>query len=62
MIPRRIILLLEDEFSGFAVTSTVTPFYGYFPPTVTIYANNRIFIQSDIRVTIEQSNIVTLRK
>ena len=63
MIPRRLILLL-DEFStgtGF-LSPPPTPFYGYFPPVVALSKDNRIELSKDNRTSQYKNSIIEVGK
>ncbi len=60
MIPRRIILLLDDYETGMALLSPApTPFYGYHPPSVTISKDNRTSVEKDNRSFAKKDNQVS---
>jgi hypothetical protein len=58
MIPYMMLLLLEDDGIAFdeGIVSPTTPFYGYFPPNVTIFKDNRILLTRDNRIDIIKDN------
>lgn len=58
MIPHMMLLLMdESEFVALgAPQSPATPFYGYFPPSVSVFKDNRIFATKDNRVDIIKDN------
>jgi len=63
MIPRRLVLLLDEFETGAGLLlPPPTPFYGYFPPVVALSKNNILTLSKDNRTSQFKNSITEVGK